>query len=50
MHVAARGGSVEVVKALIEQGADNHSTGNVSWYPTVMFLNRYNQAYKPCTA
>ena len=33
-------GKIEVVKALIEQGADIKSTSKVSWYPTVMLLNR----------
>ena len=39
MHSAALMERVEAVKALIEQGADIHSTNTVSWYPTVMLLN-----------
>ena len=37
-------GNVEEIKALITQGADIHSTDEVSWYPTVMLLN--NQVCK----
>ena len=44
MHSAAFMGSLEAIKALIEQGADVHSTDKVSSYPTVMLLN--NQACK----
>ena len=39
MHDAALMGNVEVVKALIEQGADIHSTSKVSWYPAVMLID-----------
>ena len=44
MHKAARGGNVEAIKVLIEQGADIHSTNKVSCYPNVMLLN--NQVCK----
>ena len=47
MHKAAFQGEVEIIKLLIEQGADIHSTNEVSCYPTVILLNnQVSKVYK----
>ena len=39
MHYAALDGGFDVVKVLIESGADIHITNNVSWYCLTALFN-----------